>query len=125
MDVFSQRIASLRKERGWRRAEVAARAGVSRGYIWDLEEGRREPRAENVLRFAEAFGVHADYLLGLTDDPYGQAQNGGLPPEMQAIWDSLKTRPELRLLVSTAHPLSKEQIESICTFITKIRTSGG
>jgi hypothetical protein len=27
-------------------------------------------RADTVVRFAEALGVSADYLLGLADDPY-------------------------------------------------------
>lgn len=123
MDIFSRRIAQLRKERGWSRAEVAKRVGISVSYVRHLEVGIREPRAEIIGRLAEAFGVRADYLLGLTDDPYGKVE--GLTPELQEIWNTLVARPDLRMLVSTCEPLSREQVETICRLISTIRSGNG
>jgi len=123
MEIFSQRILKCREERGWTRAEVAKRTGVSRSYVRSLEIGEREPRAEIVARFAEAFGVRSDYLLGLTDDPYGSV--GDLTPELQEVWNAVVSRPDLRLLVSTVRPLSREQIAVISRMIDAIRSSSG
>lgn len=124
MDAFSRRITSLREGRGWTRAEVAKRAGVSRSYVRGLELGEREPRAEVVGRFAEAFGVRSDYLLGLTDEPFGGASED-LSPELKEVWDSLVARPDLRLLFSTVQPLSKEQIQNLCRLIASIKSDSG
>ncbi len=123
MDIFSRRITQLRTERGWTRAEVAKRAGVSRSYIRALEIGIREPRAEVIGRLAEAFGVRADYLLGLTDDPYGKVE--GLTPELQEVWNTIVARPDLRMLVSTLEPLSREQVAVICRLVSTIRSGNG
>ncbi len=124
MESFARRITSLREERGWTRAEVAKRAGVSRSYVRDLEIDKREPRAEVVGRFAEAFGVRSDYLLGLTDEPYGNSSDE-LSPELQEVWAGLKARPELQLLFSTVQPLSKDQIRTLCSLIASIKSGSG
>jgi transcriptional regulator with XRE-family HTH domain len=127
MDVFSKRIAALREERGWTRAEVAKRVGISRSYVRSLEVGEREPRAEVIGRFAEAFGVRSDYLLGLTDEPYGGTSED-LSPELKEIWESLVERADLRLLFSTVKPLDREQVKTLCRLIDLIRSepdSGG
>ncbi len=123
MEIFSKRISKLREERGWTRAEVAKRTGISRSYVRALEIGSREPRAEVVGRFAEAYEVRSDYLLGLTDEPYGGVAE--LTPELQEIWDSLVSRSDLRMLVSTVQPLSREQIATICRMIDMIRLGSG
>lgn len=47
---------------------IAAPGKNPRTWISELENGRQESlRAETVVRFAEALGVSADYLLGLVD----------------------------------------------------------
>lgn len=44
------RVRSLREDRGWTRAELAARSGVPRETVSRLEAGKRPPLADTVLR---------------------------------------------------------------------------
>ena len=118
VSVIGRRIRELRLARGWSRAELAERAGISRAYVWDLENEARVPGAKLLSNLAEAFGVQVPYLLGQTDDPYGEPD---LPPDIRQIWETLKQRPDLQLLVSTARPLSREQVQMICSLIAEIR----
>lgn len=43
--------------------------GLSRATIQNYESGRTQPKAPDLAVLADLFGVSADYLLGLTDDP--------------------------------------------------------
>ena len=69
--VFSNRITSLRKERGLSQKEVAMSLGVSQALLSHYEKGVRECGLEFVVRCAEYFGVTTDYLLGKEDSKYG------------------------------------------------------
>jgi len=82
-----------------------------------IEHGRSIPGAKFVRSLARALGVKAEYILGMTDEPYDST---GLPQEIREIWESLKNRPDLQRLVATARPLTREQVESICTLISQL-----
>ena len=69
--VFSNRITSLRKERGLSQKEVAMSLGVSQALLSHYEKGVRECGLDFVLKCAEYFGVTTDYLLGKDDSKYG------------------------------------------------------
>ena len=68
---FSNRISSLRKERGLSQKEVAMSLGVSQALLSHYEKGVRECGLDFVIRCAEYFGVTTDYLLGKEDSKYG------------------------------------------------------
>ncbi len=69
--AFSNRITSLRKERGLSQKEVAMSLGVSQALLSHYEKGVRECGLEFVLKCADYFGVTTDYLLGKADSKYG------------------------------------------------------
>jgi ribosome-binding protein aMBF1 (putative translation factor) len=50
-------IRALRHERGWRLADLAARAGVSITYLSDVERGRTMPSVKMLEKMAAAFGL--------------------------------------------------------------------
>lgn len=58
-----ERIARLRRSKGWKQKELAARIGCSLQQISKLERGFWMPRVSVLMRVAEAFNVTADYLL--------------------------------------------------------------
>lgn len=68
---FSNRITSLRKERGLSQKEVAMSLGVSQALLSHYEKGVRECGLEFVVRCADYFGVTTDYLLGKDDSKHG------------------------------------------------------
>lgn len=69
--VFSNRITSLRKERGLSQKEVAMSLGVSQALLSHYEKGVRECGLEFVIKCSDYFGVTTDYLLGKADSKYG------------------------------------------------------
>lgn len=46
--------------------------GISNSTIYEIEKGKKKsgPSAEVVIKLAQHYGVSADYLLGLSDDPH-------------------------------------------------------
>ena len=73
---FSHTLAELRKARGLSQRRVAGDLGISQALLSHYENGAREPGLDFVCRACRYFGVSADYILGLTDEPGGdRAQN--------------------------------------------------
>lgn len=56
-------IATLRDERGWSRARLAAESDLSYAFVRQLETGERKtPRAASLQKIAAALGVSIDDL---------------------------------------------------------------
>lgn len=64
---LGQKVRVLRESREWSQAELAQKAGVTKSAISTYELGIRTPSADVVCAFAKAFGVSADYLLGIAE----------------------------------------------------------
>lgn len=64
MSLFSQRLRSLRTQRGLSQQRLAQALGVSKSSINMYERGDREPGLELLQAMADYFGVDMDDLLG-------------------------------------------------------------
>jgi transcriptional regulator with XRE-family HTH domain len=64
-ETFGQRLARLRKEKGYTQVELAKKTGLLQTLITDYERDRLRPYHEMIVRFALALHVSADELLGL------------------------------------------------------------
>lgn len=60
---FGERLRQYREMIGWTSTELAERAGISRTYLWQIEDGRSRPSLEYVQRIAQALGVSITLLL--------------------------------------------------------------
>jgi transcriptional regulator with XRE-family HTH domain len=67
--AVARNVRSLRQARGWTLAALAARSGVSKGMVVELEQGRTNPSIATMCRLAGAFGVGLAQLLELGDEP--------------------------------------------------------
>jgi DNA-binding XRE family transcriptional regulator len=56
-------VKVLRKHRGFTQAELAAAAGVSQGYVAELEAGRKSGAPETLKALARALAVPLDVLV--------------------------------------------------------------
>ncbi|MCC6699777.1 MAG: helix-turn-helix transcriptional regulator [Candidatus Hydrogenedentes bacterium] len=57
--TLGERIIQLRNRKGWSSGRLAEEAGVSRGYLWQLETGGKDRPSLNVLeRLAKVLGVN-------------------------------------------------------------------
>jgi transcriptional regulator with XRE-family HTH domain len=102
------RLAKLREERGWSQEQLREKAGVERREtITQWENGARKIKAEHILLLCEAFGISADYLLGLSDDPY----------RTPSAVDDLSLSPEAIIGIKRIKMISEETFKPDITVI--------
>ena len=64
LHALATKIRTLRLRQGLGQTDLARQLGLARrGYISNLETGRKAPSLDLVVRIADLFGVTADYLL--------------------------------------------------------------
>ena len=69
VEIFSDRLLSIRKSRNISAKDVAEAAGVSKSAISQFEAGKNAPSATVLISLADYFDVSLDYLVGRSDDP--------------------------------------------------------
>ncbi|MFA5481516.1 MAG: helix-turn-helix transcriptional regulator [Bacilli bacterium] len=68
---LGNKIATLRKLRGWNQEELAFRSNLNRNYLSDLENGRRNPSLKVLEKIAFAFEISLESLFkGITSFPF-------------------------------------------------------
>ncbi len=95
-EELSKRIARLRKERGYTQAELAKEVGTTREVVSDYERGKLRPHYRMIVRFAMAFKISTDELLGFKPSKHKEGMPslklqrrmikiGALPPFQQKV----------------------------------------
>lgn len=91
-----ERLKMLREQRGQSQAEIAKLIGVGRTTYLKYETGENKP-TRKLKELSALFGVTGDYLLGLTDNPYGSMIGGPkdkvlrpVSPEEQALLEAYR-----------------------------------
>lgn len=67
--TIADALKRFRKSRGLKQSDVAEKLGITAQSYYRYEKNDNTPSAEIIKKIAYAFGVSADYLLGLTDMP--------------------------------------------------------
>ncbi len=81
--TYRERLRNLREDRDLSQAELGALLHKSQQGYSHIENGRAELKIEDLAVLCRFYGVSADYLIGLTDDPGPQKntnRKGALPP---------------------------------------------
>ena len=60
---FGMRVRRLREAKGWRRGDLAKKAGVSRSTITNVESGSNAPHLQTLRKLAKALEVSVEVLL--------------------------------------------------------------
>lgn len=66
MDIrrrFAERVRTLRKAKGWSQEELAARAGIHRTFVSQIERATKRSTIDTVEKVAKALGVGCGELL--------------------------------------------------------------
>lgn len=104
--MLGDRIALLRRSKGWSQNELAHRLHISASAVGMYEQGRREPSLKALLELAGVFGVSTDYLLTgnpLTDGDrsvLSELMKGHLLGDRRCRRDSGLSREELQALLT-------------------------
>ena len=63
MATVGDRIREVRGDLDITQDQLAQRAGISKGFLSDVENNKRNISSENLLRIANVLGASVDYLL--------------------------------------------------------------
>ncbi len=63
MSIVSNNIKALRKQLGFTQEQFAEKIGIKRSLLGAYEEGRADPRLNNLQNMAREFGVSVDILI--------------------------------------------------------------
>jgi transcriptional regulator with XRE-family HTH domain len=102
--ALARNVRSLRQARGWTLAALAARSGVSKGMVVELEQGRTNPSVATVSRLATALGVGVARLLEVGNEPELRVVTGD---EAVRLWRGAEGGWGA-FLVGTQHPGTTE-----------------
>ena|SRR5579859_5609665 len=81
----SDRLQSLRKQRGWSQRYLGELCRIADTQIGKYEAGLIDPSSTYLARLAEQLQVSTDYLLGLTDEMRGHYEDQALNEDEQAM----------------------------------------
>lgn len=81
-NTLGKRIAELRERRGMLQKELAKQAGLSVSFLSEVENDRRVPGSETLLKIADVLGASLDYLLRGRSGPT-EAEPLTVPPSLQ------------------------------------------
>ncbi|MEX1028162.1 MAG: helix-turn-helix transcriptional regulator [Candidatus Paceibacterota bacterium] len=63
MATVGDRIRDRREKLGWKQDDLASKAGISKSFLSDLENGKRKVGADKLLDIARALSLSLDYLM--------------------------------------------------------------
>ena|SRR5574343_759978 len=78
MTTAARRLKELRDRLGYSQEGIAASVGMTQ-VSWDRWESSPPQALAQLARIAVQYGISADYLLGITDDPLPQGRADKLP----------------------------------------------
>jgi transcriptional regulator with XRE-family HTH domain len=98
--AIANNVRAQRAHRGMTLDELAARSGVSRGMLIQIEQGRTNPSINTLNRVSEALGVSVGRLVEVSDTPVVRIVH---EPDVVTVWRGDKGG-SARLLVGTDAP---------------------
>lgn len=85
MSTVGERIRHQRQKLNLTQERLATVAGISKGFLSDVETNTRNPSAEYLLRIANALGVTLDYLMKGGDEPASPTKRIDFPASLAAF----------------------------------------
>lgn len=105
--TLGRNVLLSRRDLGMTQEDLAARVGVSRAYVTNIEQGRaKNVGIDVVFGLARELGVSPVYLLGLTQDPLDSGRGIVREDSGQYIVADSESSDELRQVVDEFIALS-------------------
>lgn len=125
------RFKELRVKNGYRtQQDLAAVLFVNQTAVSQWERGVTIPSPPILLKLSELYGVSTDYLLGRTDETKSssnirvsdeQDRTITLDDDALELIDSLRSRPEMKMLFSVSKKATSEDIIKAVKIIEALR----
>lgn len=121
---LGEKIKTAREAAGITQEELGRLCGTTKQTIYKYETGIiTNIPFDRLEKIADVVGVPATQLLGWKEAGTSDLINGD--PELTAYLDSLRTRPEMRMLFSVANDCTKEDVEKAVAVIEALRKTEG
>ena len=104
MPQAGDRIKAIRGQRNWTQEKLAEAASISKSFLSDIENDKRNISSESALKIADALGISLDYLIrGETGERERQRQPISIPPELSKLAEELELSYSETLTLLEAH----------------------
>jgi transcriptional regulator with XRE-family HTH domain len=104
MASVGERLRQIREALGWTQDDLAQKASISKGFLSDVENDKRNISAENALKIADALGASLDYLLkGETGREELKRKPIEIPPALSKAAEELQLKYSETLALLEAH----------------------
>lgn len=125
-DIFER----LLNEKGLTAYRVSKETGITPSTFTHWKNGEYEPKLDKLQKIADYLGVTVDYLkTGKIPEPSVKAidENGNIvviDDETLEFIDSLRTKPEMKMLFSVSKKATKEDIIKAVKIIEALKEEG-
>ena len=103
MPTVGDRIRAIREEMQINQDRLAELAGLSKGFLSDVENNKRNVSSENLLKIANVLGASVDYLLRGNVAEAVSAEPIVIPPELSRAAEELQLSYAATLELLEAH----------------------
>ena len=103
MPTVGERIREIRLDLDLNQDQLAERAGLSKGFLSDVENNKRNIGSENLLKIANVLGASVDYLLRGEITESLPAQPTVIPSELSQAAEELELSYAATLELLEAH----------------------
>lgn len=121
--MFVDRVLDLLKQKGVSKNKMLTELNLNRNSFVNWIERNTVPSGETLTKIADYFSVSVDYLLG-NDNVKVYDDNDNIvviDDETRDIIDSLRTRPEMKILFSVSKKATKKDIEKAVAIIEALK----
>jgi len=89
MASIGDRIREIREARKMTQDQLAEKSAISKGFLSDVENNKRNVSSENLLRIANVLGASLDYLLRGSTTAFVSSEPITIPPELSEAAERL------------------------------------
>jgi transcriptional regulator with XRE-family HTH domain len=103
MATVGERIREIREELQINQEQLADRASLSKGFLSDVENNKRNIGSENLLKIANVLGASVDYLLRGEVSESAGTEPVVIPPELSQAAEELELSYAATIELLEAH----------------------
>jgi transcriptional regulator with XRE-family HTH domain len=103
MPTVGERIREIREEMQINQEQLAERSGLSKGFLSDVENNKRNIGSENLLKIANVLGASVDYLLRGDTTESISTEPIVIPPELSQAAEELELTYAATMELLEAH----------------------